>query len=218
MTGGSYLDKARSQRIRRLVRKLNESKRIQAKKIDILCNDMVSAHADFVDRLGSLTFGVNFYESILGQSDLTTLLNIAAEHIKGTVRNANVAVFLVGCESFELHMVDEDTPIEITAERLESYFTSETAQSICRANWVCSLEDMLAMGLVGNPNELAKISAAAVPLRRFGPGVGFILIYRGAEDALSRNELEKVAAITPGLCRAIEACQGVAHTSSIHQA
>ena len=178
---------------------------------------MVSAHTDFVDRLNSLNFGVNFYESILGQSNLTTLLNIAAEHIKHSVRNANVAVFLVNCDGFELHMVDEETPIEITAERLESYFTSEVAKNICRANWVCSLEDMLAMGLVGNPNELSRISAAAVPLRRFGPGVGFILIYRGAEDALSRSELKKVAAITPGLSRAIEACQEATHTSNINQ-
>jgi len=202
----SYLDKQRNKKARLLIRRLNKLRHEQASKIDILCNDIVSAHTDFVRQLGNLTFGMNFYESLLGPNDLPGLLNTAAELIRVCVANANVAVFLADRNGFQLHLADADEPVDIDAAGLESYFNSEVADNICRSNKVCSLDDMFEMGLIGNPGELAKISAAAVPLGRSGGALGFILVYRSSENKLTADELEKIVGITPGLCRAIKSC------------
>lgn len=202
------MDKEQNKQAQQVIAKLRTLTDEQAKKIDILCNDIIGAHGDFVRQLGNLAFVVESYESLLAQSDIGGLLATAAELIRGGVADCNVAVFLVDSGRFELHVVDEDSPIDIDRGRLESYFNPEVADSICRSNKVCSLEDMFEMGLIGNLSELGRICAAAVPLGRWGEAVGFILLYRRSENGFSRDELAKVVGITPGLCRAIKACQG----------
>ena len=52
------MNETRNKRVRSLVRKLNKVRKDQTKQIDILCNDMVSAHGDFVKQLKELTFAV----------------------------------------------------------------------------------------------------------------------------------------------------------------
>jgi hypothetical protein len=207
-TGIVNLSKQRNKRALLAIRKLRRARDEQAGKIDILCNDIVSAHGDFVRQLGNLGFGVRFYESLLGESNTGGVLGTAAELIKGCVADCNVAVFLVDNGGFELHVVNEEAPIDIDSGRLESYFTSEVADSICRSNKVCSLEDMFEMGLIGNLGELGRICAAAIPLGRSGTAMGFILLYRSSQKKFGRDELEKVVGITPGLLRAIKVQEG----------
>ena len=207
-TGLCNLSKQRNKRALLAIRKLKRARDEQAGKIDILCNDIVSAHGDFVRQLCNLGFGVKFYESLLGESNTSGILGTAAELIKDCVADCNVAVFLVDNGGFELHVEDEKAPIDIDSGRLESYFTSEVADNICRSNKVCSLEDMFEMGLIGNLGELGRICAAAIPLGRSGAAVGFILLYRSSQKKFGRDELEKVVGITPGLLRAIKVREG----------
>ena len=206
------MEKQSIDRALRAVRKLNEIRHKQDQKIDILCNDMVSANRDIIEQLNLLTSAVNFYESITGQTDISNLLDIAAGHIRHMVKNSNVAVFLTDSNGFEIHMAD-DSPIEIDKKQFESYFTPEVVNDICRSSRVCSIEDMCNIGLQANPAVLSSISAAAVPLGRFTQPVGFILIYRKAENNLTAEELEKVTTITPGLRNAITACREMVTTS-----
>ncbi len=199
------MNELRYKRVCHLVRELNKNRRAQAKKIDILCNDMVSAHGDFIKRLKPLVFSVSFYESILGCNDLSSLLDAAGKVIGSAVNESNVAVFLLDGNGFQLHITDGRRPIQVDAESPENCFSKQVVQSISRCGRICRLEDMFEMGLTENLQELNKISAAAIPLNRFGRVFGFILIYRGARDELTADELAKVAAITPGLCNAIGA-------------
>jgi transcriptional regulator with GAF, ATPase, and Fis domain len=205
------LDKQRYKKARRLNRELNRLRHEQDKKINILCNDIVSAHTDFVNQLTNLTFTVNFYESILGRGDLSDLLHTAVELVRSCVPNSSIAVFLVNRNRFELHAVDENEPIDIDINKLESYFSSEVVGNICRSNKVCSLDDMFEMGLIGNLAELGRISAAAIPLGQPGPAVGFMLIYRSRQNKLTPDELRKVVAVAPALCRAIKTCCASPH-------
>lgn len=194
-------------RLKKLAQDLNHARHEQAKKIDILCNDMVSAHSDFIKHLQTLTFGVNFYESIIGQTDLSSLLNSATDLICQTVRDANVAVFLLATGNFELHMAD-DNPIGFDTDQIESYFTQDIVHNISRANRICDLDDLHKIGLQGNMSMLSKLSIAAIPIGRYSSPAGFILVYRGAENKLTADELRRVDAITPGLCSAIHsACR-----------
>ena len=169
---GENLNTQSKNRALRAVKKLNQIRHKHSQKIDILCNDMVGMQRDFIEQLGLLTFTVNFYESIAGQTNMSNLLDIAAEHIREFVKNSNVAVFLLETGGFELHMAD-DSPIKFDSAMIESYFTPEVVNEISRSNRICSLDDMCEMGLQGKPGVLSKISAAAVPLGRFAEPVGF---------------------------------------------
>ena len=199
--------KQRYKRLRLLTTKLNKERKEQAKKIDILCNDLIAAQRDFIKRLDTISFTANFYEAIVGATDLSSLILIASKLIKDEIPDANVAFFLRQAEGFEPHIFESDQPIILEKQHLESCFTPELMDSICKSNKLCTLDDMFAMGLQGNLTKLNKISAVTIPLGQFGPSAGFILIYRSAENKLTSEELNNISAITDGLSRAIQAHQ-----------
>lgn len=197
----------RHKRLRRLIKNLNRDRKLRAKKVDILCNDLIGAHRGFIKRLDSIGFAAHFYESILGTADLNGLFYKASNLIKEEVPDANLAFFLRQADSSELHMFESERPIGLEKQHLESCFTPELVEGISQSNKICTLEDMFSMGLEGNLTELNKISAVTIPLGMPGVSLGFILIYRPSENKLTTDELKNVLAITGGLSRAIQSCK-----------
>jgi len=205
--------KQRHKRLRLLIAKLNKERKKQAKKIDILCNDFIAAQRDFIKKLNTISFTANFYESIIGTTDLGSLILTAGKLIKDEIGDSNVAFFLRQADGFELHLFKSDQPIALEEQRLENCFTAELVDNICKSNKLCTLDEMLAMGLQGNPIYLNKISAVTIPLGRLSSSPGFILIYRPSANKLTTEELNNITAITCGLSRAIQFCQLLLHSS-----
>ena len=197
------MDSVRYQRVRRLVSGVNRARRVQAKKIDILCTDMVSAHREFIEHLKPLTFSVAFYEGILGCGDLNVLVERVGALIGKAMAKTSVAVFLLSGEGYELHMSGENRPIEVGSGSFESCFTAQLVSRLSGCGRVCRLGEMVEMGLGGDLRGLEGLSAASVPLSNFGRVFGFILLYRKSEQELMDDELAKVSAIVPGLSAAI---------------
>lgn len=209
------MDEKRYKRVRLLVRELNKARRFQSKKIDILCNDMVSAYGDFVERLRSLEFMSIFYKALLGCSDLTSVLDTGAKLIGEAAGKSNVAIFLLESEGFELHLSDGEEPIEVHKRSFAGCFTTEVVRNICAKGQMCRLEDMFKLGLADKTRELGNLSAVAIPLKRFGPAVGFILIYGDKDQKLTNDKFAIISAITPGLCSAIESLKKVQTTTDV---
>ena len=200
-------DKQRYRRLRLLTKKLNKDRKKQNQKIDILCNDLIAAQRNFIKRLGIISFVGNFYESIIGTTDLNKLLYTAVEFFKSENTDINVTFFLRQEENFELFMFESGEPIPIEKQYIESCFTPELMDNISKSNKVCSLDDMFAMGLQGNLNELNKISAVTIPLGLLGSSLGFILAYRSSENKITADEIGRISAVISGLSRAITSCQ-----------
>ena len=209
--------KQRHKRLRLLVSKVNKQRKVQAKKIDILCNDIIASQRDFIKRLNTISFTANFYESIVGTTDLSSLLATSGKLIKNEIPDANIAFFLrplhhsvseaSQADNFELHLFESDQPITLEKQHLENCFTAELVDNVCKSNKICSLNNLFEIGLQGNLNVLNKISAVTVPLGQFGTSVGFVLIYRSSENKLTAAELTNISAIAPGLSRAIQSRQ-----------
>ena len=199
--------KQRNKRIRLLVSKANKEQKKQAKKIDILCNDLIAAQRDFIKSLGRISFTANFYGSIVGTTELDTLLYTASKLIKSQICDVNVGFFLRQSESFELHMFEGDCDDAAVAQRFEDCFTSVLVADICQSNKICSLDCLLAMGLQGNPATLNKISTFTMPLGQAGLSLGFILVYRSSQNQLTTEQINQIYAITPGLSQAIQSCR-----------
>lgn len=206
--------KQRYERLRRLFSKLNKERKKQAKKIDILCKDLIAAQRDFIKRLGTIGFTANFYESIVGMTDLSALLYTAAKLIRKQIADLSVAFFLRKQDNFELHLFGSERPIVLEKQGLENCFTTELVDNICKSNKLCTLDSLLKMGLQGNPAMLNKISAATVPLDQFGTSLGFILVYRSSENELTAEELDNISAVACGLSRAIQSCQVLLHSAN----
>jgi len=206
-------DKQRHRRVRLLVKKLNKKRKKQAKKIDILCNDFVAAQRDFIKSLKTISFIANFYESIIGITDLNSLLYSVVQLIKEENTDANVTFFLRQSDNFELFMFESEQPITLEKQQLENSFTPELMDNICKSNKVCTLDDMYAMGLQGNLIGLNKISSVTIPLGQPGSSFGFVLIYRSSENKLTSEEINNISAVTCGLSRAIQSCQAILHST-----
>lgn len=198
-------------RLRRLTKRLNKERKRQAKQIDILCNDFIVAQKDFIKKLNIINFTSSFYESILGTTDLNSLLYTAVKLVKEELEDANVTFFLHQAETFELHIFESVKPITLEKQHLENCFSPELMDNICRANKVCTLEDMFEMGLQGKLVGLNNISAVTVPLGRGGLSLGFILVYRSSENKITPDNLKNISAITPGLSQAIQSCRQLLH-------
>lgn len=206
--------KERYRRLRLLISSLNKERKKQAQKIDILCNDFVTAQRNFVKKLNTISFTANFYETIVGTTNLDNLILITTKLIKNEIPGANVAYFLCQADKPHLHTFENDKTIDEQVQHLENCFTAELVDNICRSNRICTLDDMFAMGLQGNLVELNKISAVTIPLGQPGQTLGFILIYRSlaaTDKKITADELNNIAAITSGLSRAIACCQALPH-------
>jgi len=209
------MDQQRHRRLRLLISKLNRQRKKQAKKVDILCNDFVAAQRSFIDRLNTISFIADFYESIIGITDLGGLLHVTSKIIRDQIADVNVTFFLRQSANggFELHMFESEEPIGLDKYRLENCFTAELVGQICKSNKLCTVDDMFAMGLQGNLVGLNRISVVTVPLGEVGQPLGFILIYRSSENRLTTDELNRISAIRAGLARAIQACQVLSHVT-----
>jgi len=210
-------DERRNKRLRQLISRLNKERKKQAKQIDILCNDFVAAQKDFIKALNTIGFAADFYGAIAGLTELNELLWAAGNLVKDQIPDANVAFFLlapsiaegVQGDNFELHIFESDQPIELEDRRIENFFTAELVGNIAKSNRICTIEDMLGMGLAGSPACLEKISTAAIPLSTPGSSTGFVLIYRSSRNQLTADELKAVAQIMPGLGRSIASCRAL---------
>jgi GAF domain-containing protein len=222
----------RNRRLRLLISRLNKERKKQARQIDILCNDLIAAQKDFIKELNVIGFAAEFYESILGAADLNELLYTAGNLIKNQIRDVNAAFFLLQpassgeSDGFEMHIFESDQPIDLAIlcpnrtwevednqdRRIENFFTTELVEAIARSNRLCTVDDMLVMGLAGNPRSLEKVSAVGLPLNHHGCSLGFLLLYRASTSPFTSEELKAVGQIAPGLARAITSCLALVNT------
>ena len=204
-----------NKRALKVIRSLHSGQQKQVGKIDMLCKDMVSAHREFSTKLATVNFVASYYESLLGCTDLDDLQDTAVRSIRQAVKEADAAVFLLSENGFDVHMADAGVADPVEKREFQHWFTREMVQSISQMNRICSLEQLLRMGLQGAPAILKTISLAAIPLGRFGQSLGFVLIYRPAHRPLQSEELSRLAAVSVGLRNAIGSFQKVPSANSI---
>lgn len=207
------MPKPRNTRARKVISKLNQIRHQQARKIDILCNDMVAAHTDFVTQLRDLHFGLNFYQDLIGVTDLFELYLLVGTSLRRTISRLNLAVYLKETDKFESHSLDESCRDAIDSARLETCFTPEIREKICRSNTVFDFHDLII------PSEqdaelFNKISGALIPLGKLADSIGFFFAYKYDCAPLTVQEIRRLTAISPGLVRAVRAALEAGHLAN----
>ena len=203
------IDSSRQKRLRLLIKQLNKARKTQAQKTDILCNDIISAHRNFLHNLKMLSFTANFYESLAGITELSLLLTTAAEYMKDRLTNSQLAIVLRLPHSFELHIPFSEKNEPKTNCWLADYLTEELVQAVCKSNQICTLDEMLKMSMQIPPAMLGKLTAAAIPLSCSSISKGFIIIWKNLPEKVTENETKYIQAVTPGLTKAIQAAQKI---------
>jgi hypothetical protein len=199
-------------RLRLLVKRVNRERKRQASKIDILCNDLLSAHREFIHKLGGIGFAARFYKSLLGVADPQTLLSRAAWSLQEELPGTNVSFFLRRCEGPAAQVSRRHEPLMVEERLLEDRFDEDVVESICKANKLCAAEELFGMGLTGNPQDYKLISLATLPLSELGRSLGFMLLSRAVTQPLETSELHRARLVMSGLSHALVSCRLPVHT------
>jgi hypothetical protein len=195
----------RQRRLRLLVKRLNKERKRQASKVDILCNDLIGAQRDFLRRLNHIGFAARFYKGLLGAADPRALLEHACRLIRQELPATRVVLFLRQADGCEGRVYEDAEAVAGLGDlRLEDWLTPNMTASICKSNRLCTIEDLLGMGIEGSSELLRRFSMATVPLNEMGRSLGFVLLCRTAEHPLGYDELERVSLVTCGLSQAIQ--------------
>jgi hypothetical protein len=202
----------RLKRLRLLVKTVNKERKRQAGKIDILCNDFISAHRDFIHRLHGIVFAAQFYKSLLGAADAQTLLSRAARSMQEELPGTNVSFFVRRYDSPALRVSRRHEALMVDDQSLEDRFDEEVIEMICKANRLCTAEDLFGMGLTGNPQSFKRISLATLPLSDLGRSLGFVLLSRPIAQPLTQAELHRTNLVLCGLSHAIVGCRLPVHS------
>lgn len=202
-------------RLRQLVRKLNNIRRIQKQKIDILCNDIIAAHGTFINNLKSFQFAADFYENLLDAVNLDALAASAGEFFAENLEGCSIAIIFTAPDAPQIHFYSKDPRLEDIPSHLCPHLTAKMVESVCQSSRICSADELCRMGFFAGPAVLKRISLAAIGLNNTGPALGMILLYRSADNPLSDSELSVVASVAKGLARAAKALCGERTCDSI---
>jgi hypothetical protein len=206
-------DSKRNNRIRLLVKQLNQKRKKQAAQVNILCNDIIASHRDFLNTVKALTFAVNFHESLVGICELDSLFYTCARAIRSHIPDVNIAFFLRDTENYQVYAFDGEIPEDRQENRLEQHFTNELVKMVTKSNKICELNELPGMGLQINPAVLKSTWAATFPITEDGTAAGFILLYRNSPQGIETSQIELLSVVRRGLSKAIKACISIGQTN-----
>lgn len=176
-------------------------------QIDILCNDILAAHSDFINHLKRFRFAADFYENLLGAANLDALAASAGEFFAENIAGCSVAIIFTASDSPQIHFYSKDPRLEDIPSHISPGLTAKMVESVCQSSQICRADDLCRMGFFAGPAVLKRISLAAIGLNNTGPAVGMILLYRCADKPLSNSELSVVSSVIKGLAKAVKTLQ-----------
>ena len=89
----------RLEKLRDAVRRLNEARRVVSKKVDLLCNDLITAYGELSKQLDVVRTQEGFRKLLAEAKDLEQLLCHAMDWLLRQVGYSNVAIWLTGDEA-----------------------------------------------------------------------------------------------------------------------
>jgi hypothetical protein len=202
-------------KLRLLVRRLNNIRRIQKQKIDILCNDIIKAHGTFINHLKGFRFAADFYERLLGAASLDALAASAGEFLIENIADCGIAIIFITSDGPQIHFYSKDPLLEDIPSHITPNLTAKMVEAVCQSSKVCFADDLCKMGFFAGPAVLKRISLGAIGLNNTGPALGMILVYRCADKQLYDSELSLISSIVAGLAKAVKAMQNANRCDSI---
>ena len=195
----------RYRRLRLLVRRLNQQRKQQARRVDLLCNDLIGAQRSFLHRLQDISFVAQFYHALLGSTDVNAILTRAGRAIQQEVPGAGVVFFLRQPDGFGLHACGAEESLDWEQPGPQICFDPALVDRICKQNRACTLDDLLALDAGGDLHALHQYSLVTLPLSDLGRSLGFVLLYRPLLQALDADDVRRLSPAMCGLAQAVRA-------------
>jgi hypothetical protein len=197
----------RHRRLRLLLHKLNRQRKQQARQIDILCNDLISAQRAFIERLSTVSFAAQFYRALLASTDLRHLLSRVDRLIRQELPGVGTAFYLRHSEGCGLYPFEGGELFAGEQSGPQEHLTAELVDNICKSNKTRILCETSGPGPEVDMPGLAGFSIAALPLSDLGRPLGFLLLWRRSPQVVTADEIRRIEAVLCGLSQAVRAAR-----------
>lgn len=184
------------ERLREAVRKLGTARRTVAKKVDLLCNDLVAAYGEISRQVDSVRVGEDFRKLTEKAADLEQLLCHTMDWLMRRCGYSNIAVFLATGESFQLGAYVKYTMAsspELTEALLNGLVAKAGREGFVRVSADEANHELTAAEL----RHLRGHSAIAANCTYLGDSLATLVLFRDGASPFTAEDAETFRIIAP---------------------
>jgi len=189
-------DERRIDRLRGAVKKLNDSRRMVNKKVDLLCNDLVTAYAELARQLEEVRTTESFRAGITQSKNLEQLLRHTLDWLLRQMGYANAAIWLASDEGPQQNAYMKCT-IACTPQLVEAMRTGIIPR-IMHDELIHADNQQLRKRL--SPAELPLLGGQTllgVHCKYLGKSLATVVLFRDAAKVFSAEHATTLRAIAP---------------------
>jgi FixJ family two-component response regulator len=196
----------RVDRLREAVKRLNDSRKMISKKVDLLCNDLVNAYGEISRQLEDVRSQESFRKATETSKDLEQLLCHSMDWLLRELGYCNVAVFLASDEGvFQLGAYMKYTVVGegLVTEALRRVLVPMASRQSPLRIRGASLNDQL------TPQEMAILQSQeflAVNCTYLGESLASLLFFRDEQTPFSDGDAEMLKQVSPIFAVELASC------------
>jgi DNA-binding response OmpR family regulator len=187
----------RLNRLRDAVKRLNDARKMVSKKVDLLCNDLISAYGELSKQLDLVRVQESYKNALAETKDLEQLLCHTMDWMLRQLGYANIAVWLAGDDDdFQLGAYMKYT---IPGEaKLTDALRTGLVKLAVRENFAHYSGDDLRARLTSKELELLKDQdVLAVNCTYLAESLGVVILFRDAKGGFTEEDAATVKTICP---------------------
>jgi len=186
----------RVERLKRICKRLNQTRDDDNKKVDVLCHDLIGAYQELADQMGNVTVSSEFGSMVRQELDVEVLLRKTLEYLLGKTGPTNAAVFLpTGHCDFNLGAyVNYDIPKEHADVLLDqlSDIVAPRFMDDTQVHWFKSKRD-LSKAFGEEANWLAEYGVIVFSCRHDDESLAVFAIFRDRSSPFTEEMLRQLA-------------------------
>ena len=184
-------------RLRSAVKKLNGARRMVSKKVDLLCNDLVTAYGDLARQFEEVRIKENFRKTITAADDLEQMLCHSMDWLLRQCGYANIAIYLSNEDgTFDLGAYMKFTVAG--SKELTEALKAGVVEQVARDDFVQWTEAEAAEAL--SPQELDVIAGhgvMGVNATYLGESLATIVMFRDGKSPFTAEDAATLRGIAP---------------------
>jgi FixJ family two-component response regulator len=202
----------RLNRLREAVRRLNEARKVVSKKVDLLCNDLISAYGDLAKQLDTVRTQEGFRQYVSQATDLEQLLCHSMDWMLRQMGYCNVAIWLASEENdFQLGAYMKYT-IDGEADLTEAMKRGVVPQTLQHGLLQLNGEAVQERLTPAELDYLADQSILAVNCTYLGESLAVVVLFRDDREAFTEEDgalLKQISALLAvSLAETVRKAQG----------
>ena len=190
-------DHRRLARLKSAVRQLNKARRLVGKKVDVLCNDLITAYGELTEQLGEVRVQESFRKTLETAPDLEQMLCHTMDWILKEAGYCNIAVWLAGeDEVYDLGAYMKYTVVgdkDLTAAVKEDVLPTVVRDGFIK--W--SAQEFAATLRPSQRKRVAGHELIASSCMYLGESLGALLLFRDAKCPFDNDDATMLQAVAP---------------------